>query len=459
MQEQLERVTALSNPLPEDLKILQENLQLLMVKAKGIEENLTTLEGDLKNPDKVTGLVGLGLHPALKQGIEKSPALYSKAIAPVITPAIRNQIRDSREEMVEALSPIIGQTIGKAIAEAFQDFRRRLDSQLKQNLNFRQRLKARMQGVSEADLMIRSSFPYTIRHVFLIHRQTGLLLKQVSLADDRKDMDLISGMLTAIRDFAKETFGQKEKDLEDIQFGNLHILIRTGQFAYLAAVVDGIHPPGFSMLLQNTAHEINVQHEDVLRNFQGDMTSLPDLTPELMIVLNPDLSNVDPLNADAESGNRGKKSIWPIVAGLIALLALLAFACVFSIRLLPAAFPPRTSMTFTPLPTYTHTPPPTNTATPMPTATNTPTPEPIMTEETYVGIMTGNVWAHEGADFISERIPLVVETNTKVQLKAVYNGWMLITWETAFGIQEGWVPQIYVGLPFPIPEELVTPVR
>lgn len=466
LQAQLDKVTDLANPLPEDLRELEENLRLLTAKTKNIKQSYLTLEKNLKDPQKVTELIDLGLLPALNQGIEKDPLVYGQTIAPLISPAIRNQIRNSRDEMVEALSPIIGQTIGKAIAEAFQDFRRRLDAQLKQNVNpgqLFQRIRANLKGVSDSDMLIRSSFAYEITHVFLIHRQTGLLIKQLSLKTDRQNMDLISGMLTAIRDFAQTTFGQEDSELEDIQFGASHILIKVGRYAYISAVVEGIHPPGFSTLLQNTIYDLNIKYENFFQNFTGDMESVPDFTPELQAILNPDLSKIDTLPnfRDPQTGN--KKSIWGVLAALVVLLGILVFACVFSVRLIPVAFPEKTpTPTITPTltPTATSTPLPTATPTATPTSTSTSTPTPRPTEQIiYTGVMTGYVWPHVDPDIDAARIPLVVETNTNVEITAIYSDWVKIAWNTSTGTHEGWVLSQYIEIPGEIPALLITPAN
>jgi hypothetical protein len=77
----------------------------------------------------------------------------------------------------------------------------------------------------------------------------------------------------------------------------------------------------------------------------------------------------------------------------------------------------------------------------------------------YEGVMIGNVWVHQAPDRSSIVSPIAVLINTKVELLAVYNGWVKISWSTKFGNQEGWVPQEFVGILYPIPSQLVTPVK
>ena len=63
-------------------------------------------------------------------------------------------------------------------------------------------------GKSFAEVVLLNTLVYRVEQVFLIHAQTGLLLQHV-VADavTAQDADMVSGMLTAIRDFARDSFG------------------------------------------------------------------------------------------------------------------------------------------------------------------------------------------------------------------------------------------------------------
>jgi hypothetical protein len=471
LQSRLQQLDALASPLPEDLANLRKDLQDLLQKTEQAEKNFFALQSDLADPEKVVALLELGLRPALKQGVEKDPLLYGEAIAPMISPAIRNQIRDSKGEMIAALSPIMGQTISKAISEAFLDFRRRIDAQMKHNLNLRewsQRILARMRGVSDADILIRGGFQYTISHVFMIHRPTGLLLKQVSHTEEKPDMDIISGMLTAIRSFVQDAFGKDEDELEGIQYGESNILLKTSQQVYLAAVVEGIYPAGYTELLQQTIHRLDIQHEKFLRNFSGNMDDLPNFEDDLRPLLNPSQADQGMDFPKRENLSQSQKKALRVGLGvLIITLALLVFACIFTYRLLPVAFPaptltPQPSSTITPLPSATRTSTPlpsaTSTVTYTPTFTNTPPSTETAIPVSIKGVITGNVWVHQEPSMASKSDLVVVYSNTVVDILASYNGWIEISWTSETGIHWGWVSGEWVGITEPIPDWMITPV-
>jgi hypothetical protein len=214
----------------------------------------------------------------------------AETVSPIIAEAIRRKIRDNREEMIEALYPIIAQTVARAVSEAIRDFARTIDARMRSRFSVkavRERLVARAKGVSGAEMTLRESLPFAVDEVFLVHRENGLLLWHVSRSPDvSSDSDLISGMLTAIRDFAEDAFGRGgEGDLDEIQYGERRILIEMARHVYLAVVVDGIEPTGFHAKMRECVVEISHTHDRTLREYDGDRQRFSSVEPSLRSLL------------------------------------------------------------------------------------------------------------------------------------------------------------------------------
>jgi hypothetical protein len=210
----------------------------------------------------------------LEQRVTDRDALV-EMISPVLGDIIRRRIQDSRDEMIEALYPIIGQVVVRAVTEAIRDLVRSIDARMRSSLNLRgfwQRWRARLSGISDAEIALRESLPFAITEILLIHRETGLLLCHVSRNPDiASDSDLVSGMLTAIGDFVQDAFGRGRKgQLDEIQYGEQRILIEAAQYAYLAVAVDGIESAGFRAQMREQIIEISQQYENLLRHYDGD---------------------------------------------------------------------------------------------------------------------------------------------------------------------------------------------
>ena len=93
---------------------------------------------------------------------------------------------------------------------------------------------------------------------------------------------MVSGMLTAIRDFARDSFGGRAEDtLERFRVGELNCLIEHGPHAYLAVVVRGTPPHDLRLTLQRAIEAIHLQQTADLERFSGDASIFDDARPVL----------------------------------------------------------------------------------------------------------------------------------------------------------------------------------
>ena len=389
----------------------------------------------------------------------------AEALGPIMSDAIRVQIRDSRKEMVEALYPIILETVMKAVAEFLREFQRNIDARLKSTLNFRgfvKRTGARLRGVSASELTLRESFAFSLEELFLIQHNSGFLLAHHSPSgEENSDSDLISGMLTAIRDFARDSLGDgnEEQELREVEFGDERIIIQSGQYFYAAAVIKGIESTGFHGQLQNLVAELHINYKPQLRDYAGDAATLPDFSPSLTTFTQQTGSGT------ASDTALPKNQRWLLVGGAGIILLLTAFACFylqFTIALWPLAFgstPTATATqtatlepttTLAPTATPTLTPPPTATATPTrtptPTSTNTPTSTATPTIEPSstalpdaLPVTERGVWLRDVPD-LDAPTSVALRANTPVTVLTQLGEWVEIIGEDENGeLQQGWL--------------------
>jgi hypothetical protein len=402
---------------------------------------------------------------SLEQRIENKDAFVA-VVTPILGDAIRRKIRDARDEMVEALYPIIGQTVVRAVSEAIRDLSRAVDAQMRSAINLQmmgRRVQAQIRGISSAEMVLRESLPFDVAEVFLVHHETGLLLWHISRDPvTASDSDLVSGMLTAIRDFAEEAFGRgKEGELEEIQYGEWRILIEVAQYAYLAVVIDGIEPSGFRSEMRERVIEVDLAHESVLRSYQGDPTPLAPVEEPLRSLM--------AANKPHKLSPTQKRLLGISVGMLTLCLAATCFAGAWAWQMMrstptpvpvvvePTATPtftitPSPTSTATPTPTFTPTSTPTFTPTPTSTFTSTPTPTPI------TGLMTGNVWLRQEPFSDASRLGLILERGQPVEILAAYGDWYQVRWSPQAQTEViGWIPIEWVGTLAPIPDRMITP--
>jgi hypothetical protein len=472
-----------ASALEAETRELQAEVARLRQAARSSEELILDLQNNLsilrhRSQADAEGLVARVtpvMSEMIRRTVHDSRDDMAEAIGPIMGEAIRVQIRDSRQDMVEALYPVIGESVQRSVVEALRELQRNIDARLKTVLNprnYRRAILARLRGVSAAQLTLRDSLPFSVQNIFLIQRGSGLLIAHSQVGADIVNSDLVSGMLTAIRDFVRDSFGQgqAEKELDEIQYGNQRIVIQSGQVVYLAVLIDGIEPEGLHARLHDFAAELRVRYERPLRDYSGDPATLPNNLQPKLDRLVADLNKLS--DQKVVSRKQGLSLMSIALIGLILFGAVCCFYLNFTVALLPIAFPGPTATatltatatatappaatttdtaTPTPMPTATATPAPTSTSTATATATSAPMIEPV------TGIMTGHVWVRPAPEK-SAPLNTVVLRGTQVTIIAVYGtDWVELEWLGRNGLQRGWIPSQWVATVEAIPPDLITP--
>ena len=223
--------------------------------------------------------------PAAVELRARDPHL-KRVLAPTIEETISASVRRNPKPLADALFPIIGPAIRKAIATTLNGMLESLNTTLDHSLSWRSvrwRLDARRTGKSFAEIVLLNTLVYRVEQVFLIHRPSGLLLQHLTAPGTAiQDPDLVSGMLTAIRDFVQDSFKVSDDEgLQTLKLGELSVWIEQGPSSLLAVVIRGSAPPDLRTTLQRTLENVHGQYSDVLEAFDGDVARLEGARPLL----------------------------------------------------------------------------------------------------------------------------------------------------------------------------------
>jgi outer membrane protein OmpA-like peptidoglycan-associated protein len=213
----------------------------------------------------------------------------AKVLAPTLEKATQASIRNNPATMVGILYPLIGPVIRKSIAESLDGTLQRLNQSFKHSFSWqglKWRLEALRSGSSFADVVLKHTVQFRVEHIFLIHGKTGLLIERVSAPEViSQDPQLVSGMLTAIQDFVRDSFEGTDKGggggIDTLRLGDLLLWCEAGPFAFLAAVIRGNPPESLHAALRETLSQIHDQFRTPLEEFQGDAANLGDLVTPL----------------------------------------------------------------------------------------------------------------------------------------------------------------------------------
>ena len=198
-----------------------------------------------------------------------------RVLAPTIETALRESIRRNPREVATAIFPVLGPAIRKAIAETMAGLVRSINSAVEHSFSvqgIKWRIEAWRTGERYADVVIKHALVYRVEQVFLVHADTGLLLAHVTAPDlDVPEADLISGMLTAIQDFVRDSFRPDEGGtLSTFTVGEHTVHVEAGPRALIAAVVRGQCPEAVPQRLQRTLEQIHLEYASLLADFEGD---------------------------------------------------------------------------------------------------------------------------------------------------------------------------------------------
>ena len=169
---------------------------------------------------------------------------------------------------------MMGPAIRKAITTALRSMLDSLNRSLGISLSLRGlkwRLEALRTGKQFAEVVLLHTLSYRVEQVFLIHKETGLLLQHVVAESvPEQDGEMISGMLTAIQDFMQDSFGGAEgESLDTVEYGDRTLWIEQGPQAILAGVVRGNAPRELKTVFQEALESIHFEMREALVLFPG----------------------------------------------------------------------------------------------------------------------------------------------------------------------------------------------
>ncbi|MEO0662523.1 MAG: hypothetical protein AAFZ87_13385, partial [Planctomycetota bacterium] len=173
--------------------------------------------------DRVARALGDTIEAGLFRSARKDPKSLAEAIHPALGPAIRGMIQATLRDSVEKLNVALENALSPQ--------------------GIRWRLQAARTGRPFSEVVMLATLVYRVEQVLLIEGDSGLVVRDAhALGAAPQDADLVAAMLTAIRDFAEDSFQRADEGvsetLEEIEFEGRTLLLAKGPAASLALVVS-----------------------------------------------------------------------------------------------------------------------------------------------------------------------------------------------------------------------------
>ena len=289
---------SLNNNYIEDNKQLTElgKLSELRSLLLGIEEpQLNRFYEKLDNPQVDAEDISGMLPEAIVLRTMKDEQL-SEAMVPTVEQAIQSSVKKDINILSQAIFPIIAPATRKAIASALDEMLQSFNYALEHSLSpqsLKWRIEAKLTGKSFAEVVLLRTLGYRVEQVFLIDKQSGLMLQHVVAPKiEAQDPSLVSAMLTAIQDFVKDSFDvRKSEGLHTLEFGELTIWIEQGPSSVLAGIIRGNAPEDLRLVFQDAIEKIHLLLGREFKNFSGDTEQFAASKPYLETCLESHYKN------------------------------------------------------------------------------------------------------------------------------------------------------------------------
>jgi len=265
----------------------QAYLELRQLILAPEQEALERLHQRVDDPASRTEDVGSVVAEAIqlrrKQGGDEA---LSIALAPTIETALRESVRKDPTTLADALFPVMGPAIRRSILETLRSFLESFNQVLDQSLSakgLKWRLEALRTGRSFTEVALLHSLVFRVEQVFLIHKKTGLPIGHaVASAVAMQDPSLVSGMLSAIQDFVRDSFHTSQgQGINRMNVGDLDVWIEEGPHAILACVIRGIAPRELRDRMAEVLENVHREYSEQLAQFDGETAPFTKAGEEL----------------------------------------------------------------------------------------------------------------------------------------------------------------------------------
>lgn len=196
--------------------------------------------------------------------------------------------------MIDALYPIMGGMISKYVTQAIKEMMETINTKIENGLSFdsyKRKIKSKITGVSETELLLEESSDAIISSLFVIQKESGLLIAQSHL--ENKEIDdphMVASMASAIKDFVNDWVQSQEEqsEVQILSYGNATLYIESAGSVYIIAFLNA--EPNHEQRSQINEFFASVvkKYADFFQTFNGDDSAeeIENLSSKMLTYLN-----------------------------------------------------------------------------------------------------------------------------------------------------------------------------
>ena len=306
-----------SNLLSPDSMSDLDNLRKLLLGSE--YQDLLKLQREFSDHSHTSDKISQVISEAIAIRSKQDNSI-STALVPSVEDAIRVSAKRDPKQLANALFPVMGPAIREAVSETFASMMQQMNKLMENSFSARSvkwRIDAFRTKRSFAEVMLTETFVYQVEQVFLIHRESSLLIKHLTSTNAIvKDPDMVSGMLTAVTDFVKDSFVvDRQQNVKSIKFGQLNLLFEAGPHAVIVAAVRGLIPSNLQISMREQLEELHRQYASKLEVYDGNAEQFPDTYEYLEKCLLSEKKN------EADASDAKKRIPWSAIIAACLLLS------------------------------------------------------------------------------------------------------------------------------------------
>ncbi|MEM9886921.1 MAG: hypothetical protein AAF849_13595 [Bacteroidota bacterium] len=244
--------------------------QIRSIILREDRSELQRIRATLENKEELSKRVS----PILEERMAFLKQEFPTEFKSIVDELIEEKLKASQQEILDVIYPVVGKLIKKYIQHQFELLRENINRQMERSktLIFFWDNKANDTNVSPADQILNEIDLSIIHEVYVIQKESGLLLGTLS-GSDLLDSDALAGMLTAIKLFVEDAFLQKNQNLETIGYENYQIFVYNSYTYYIAVAIEGSLSKHKFSKLEDTLMNASEDLRDIVRIFDENTTS------------------------------------------------------------------------------------------------------------------------------------------------------------------------------------------
>ncbi|BAF71794.1 OmpA family protein [Sulfurovum sp. NBC37-1] len=234
----------------------------------------------LQSKDQVTiAILSDHLADIIAKSSQNNTEALSHSLQNILAVAIKREIASNKDAMIDSLYPIMGGMISKYVTSAIRELMENINRKVDEGLSFdriKRKIKSKMTGVSETELLLEESGDVLISSLFVIHKKSGLLISEAHLTEKAiSDPHLVASMASAIKDFINDWIqsDQRHDEIQLLSYGNATLYIESAGSVYMIAFMDAEPDREQRMEINRFFASLVKEYMDIFQDFNGDDSS------------------------------------------------------------------------------------------------------------------------------------------------------------------------------------------